>query len=78
MTERFSRIGSKPALNSGNIVEIISHTVEYLKLRTSSKVKIVIDYKINKEIKVPVNSALFEWVIENVSKNAIDAMEGTW
>lgn len=76
VTERFSRIGSKPALNSGNIVEIISHTVEYLKLRTSSKVKIVIDYKINKEIKVPVNAALFEWVIENVFKNAVDSMEG--
>jgi K+-sensing histidine kinase KdpD len=76
VTERFSRIGSKPALNSGNIIEIISHTVEYLKLRTSSKVKIVIDFKIDKEIRVPVNAALFEWVIENVFKNAVDSMEG--
>jgi K+-sensing histidine kinase KdpD len=76
VTERFSRIGSKPALNSGNIIDIISHTIEYLKLRTSSKVKIVTDYKISKEIKVPVNAALFEWVIENVFKNAVDSMEG--
>ena len=76
VTERFSRIGSKPVLSSGNIIEIISHTVEYLKLRTSSKVKIVIDYKINKEILIPVNAALFEWVIENVFKNAVDSMEG--
>jgi signal transduction histidine kinase len=76
VTERFSRIGSKPVLSSGNIIEIISHTVEYLKLRTSSKVKIVIDYKINKEIRIPVNAALFEWVIENVFKNAVDSMEG--
>jgi K+-sensing histidine kinase KdpD len=76
VTERFSRIGSKPALTNGNIIEIISHTVEYLKLRTSSKVKIIIDFKIDKEIKVPVNAALFEWVIENVFKNAVDSMEG--
>jgi signal transduction histidine kinase len=76
VTERFSRIGSKPALASENIVAIISKTVEYLKSRTSSKVKFVIDYSLKKEIFVPVNSALFEWVIENVIKNAIDSMEG--
>lgn len=76
VTERFSRIGSKPALTNGNIVEIISHTVDYLKLRTSSKVRIIIDFKTDKEIKVPVNAALFEWVIENVFKNAVDSMEG--
>jgi signal transduction histidine kinase len=76
VTERFSRIGSKPALASENIVAIISKTVEYLKSRTSSKVKFVIDFSLKKEIFVPVNSALFEWVIENVIKNAIDSMEG--
>ena len=76
VTERFSRIGSKPALANENIVAIISHTIDYLKSRTSSKVKFITDYNINKEIIVPLNSALFEWVIENVSKNAIDAMEG--
>jgi signal transduction histidine kinase len=76
VTERFSRIGSKPALASENIVAIISRTVDYLKSRTSSKVKFIIDYSLNKEVVVPVNSALFEWVIENVIKNAIDSMEG--
>ena len=76
VTERFSRIGSKPALASENIVAIISHTVDYLKSRTSSKVRFIIDYSLNKEVVVPVNSALFEWVIENVIKNAIDSMEG--
>ena len=77
VTERFSRIGSKPALVKENIIVIIAHTVDYLKSRTSSKVKFINDYNINNEVIVPVNSALFEWVIENVSKNSIDAMEGT-
>ena len=77
VTERFSRIGSKPALAKENIIVIISRTVDYLKSRTSSKVKFINDYNINKEVIVPVNSALFEWVIENVSKNSIDAMEGS-
>jgi nitrogen-specific signal transduction histidine kinase len=76
VTERFSRIGSKPALINENIIIIISRTIEYLKLRTSSKVKFKTDYDPGKEIVIPVNSALFEWVIENISKNAIDAMEG--
>jgi signal transduction histidine kinase len=77
VTERFSRIGSKPALVSENIVAIISRTVDYLKSRTSSKVRFITDYNLEKAIMVPVNSALFEWVVENVSKNAIDAMEGS-
>ncbi len=77
VTERFSRIGSKPALVSENIIEIISKTVDYLKLRTSSKVKIIIDYNPGTEVRVPVNPALFEWVIENVFKNAVDSMEGS-
>ncbi len=76
VTERFSRIGSKPALLEENIVFIIVRTIDYLKTRSSSKVKFTIDFDINKELRIPVNSALFEWVIENVSKNAIDAMEG--
>lgn len=75
VTERFSRIGSKPALSTENILRLISNTVEYLKSRTSSKVNFKFD-ECGREVNVPVNPALFEWVIENVSKNAIDAMEG--
>jgi signal transduction histidine kinase len=77
VTERFSRIGSKPALESENIIAIVSRTIDYLKLRTSSKVRFITDYNPDKEVIIPVNSALFEWVIENVSKNAIDSMEGS-
>lgn len=76
VTERFSRIGSKPALSPENIYEIISSAVEYLRSRTSSRVKFVYDPRSKEKVIVPVNPALFEWVIENVCKNAIDAMEG--
>lgn len=76
VTERFSRIGSKPSLTKENIVALITRTVDYLKSRTSSKVKFIDEYSSKNDVMVPVNPALFEWVIENVSKNAIDAMEG--
>ena len=76
VTERFSRIGSKPALSAENLVPILSHTVDYLKSRSSSKIRFITDYDHDREILIPLNAALFEWVIENVTKNAIDAMEG--
>ena len=76
ITERFSRIGTKPALVNENIVSIISRTIEYLKSRTSSKIRFITDFDSSKEIIIAVNAALFEWVIENISKNAFDAMEG--
>jgi K+-sensing histidine kinase KdpD len=77
VTERFSRIGSKPALSSENIVELLSRTIDYLKSRSSSKVRFLSDFENDKVILIPLNPALFEWVIENVAKNAIDAMEGS-
>ena len=76
VTERFSRIGSKPSLTEENVVLLITRTVDYLKSRTSSKVKFIDEFSSIDDVIVPVNPALFEWVIENVSKNAIDAMEG--
>ena len=76
VTERFSRIGSKPSLNKENVVAIIIKTIEYLKSRSSSKVVYTIAFNPDLNIFIPVDIALFSWVIENVSKNAIDAMEG--
>jgi signal transduction histidine kinase len=76
VTERFSRIGSKPALVVENINKIVAGAIDYLKSRTSSRIKFVWDGRSKNEVLVPMNSALFEWVIENVTKNAIDAMEG--
>lgn len=76
ITERFSRIGAEPVLNNYNVISVISHTIDYLKTRTSSKVRFIAEYDASNEIILPLNTALFEWVIENITKNAIDAMEG--
>ncbi len=76
VTERFSRIGSKPSLSNENVVPIISRTIDYLKSRTSSKVRFIAEYDPERSVIIPLNTALFEWVIENVFKNAIDSMEG--
>lgn len=76
VTERFSGIGSKPSLTQENITSLIQNSVDYLKTRSSSKVLFVLPFSPEEEINVPVNPALFEWVIENICKNAIDAMEG--
>jgi K+-sensing histidine kinase KdpD len=77
VTERFSRIGSKPSLTNENIVPVILRTIDYLKSRTSSKVTFSFEYDPVKSVIIPLNTALFEWVIENVFKNAIDSMEGS-
>jgi signal transduction histidine kinase len=77
VTERFSRIGSKPSLTNENIVPVILRTIDYLKSRTSSKVRFSFEYDAGKAVVIPLNTALFEWVIENVFKNAVDSMEGS-
>jgi signal transduction histidine kinase len=76
ITERFSKIGSTPKLEQNDIVKIIHESIEYLKPRSPKKVNYNIDIAKNLEIFIPVNKALFSWVIENICKNAIDAMEG--
>lgn len=76
ITERFSKIGSTPDLNEENLVPIIHDTVDYLKLRSPRKVEYNLDVGDKKEILLPLNTALFSWVLENLCKNAIDAMDG--
>jgi len=76
ITDRFSKIGSEPILKEENIVTLIDNTVQYL-LNRVSKNKITISVKTNKDIiLVHLNNLLFEWVIENICKNAIDAIQG--
>ena len=74
ITERFSKIGSKPELLRLNLVEVLSSTVNYLKTRSSKKVIFETSFTENDIIETPLNAALFSWVIENICKNAIDAM----
>ena len=76
ITERFSKIGSMPSLVQNDVVRIINESIEYLKPRTPRKVKYNNLIPEGKELFIPVNGALFSWVIENLCKNAIDAMEG--
>ena len=75
IAERFSKIGSIPELKNTSIVEVIKHVVDYMDKRTSSKVNITY-HSSEKENIARINPALFEWVIENLCKNAVDAMEG--
>lgn len=76
VTERFSKIGSEPELKPENIEQVLEKAVGYLKNRVSSKVAFTIDASRLTHPTAQVNIPLFEWVVENLCKNAIDAMEG--
>ncbi|MCX2742922.1 ATP-binding protein [Mangrovivirga sp. M17] len=75
ITERFSSIGSTPALKEVNLVDHVKHTVSYLQTRISRKVSINIETVVDPTL-VSLNPSLFAWVIENICKNAVDAMNG--
>ncbi len=75
ITARFSNIGSVPVLNYENIPACIEGTVQYLKKRISKKVEITIHAKPS-DIRARINKPLFDWVIENLCKNAVDSMGG--
>ncbi|MBO7315633.1 MAG: HAMP domain-containing histidine kinase [Paludibacteraceae bacterium] len=75
IAERFSKIGSKPELTECSLQEELSSVISYMRKRTSQKVNYVFDAK-NTNTKVWINADLFHWVIENLCKNGIDAMEG--
>jgi nitrogen-specific signal transduction histidine kinase len=76
VTERFSSIGSTPTLKEENIFQLVNNVVSYLQPRLSSKVKIEV-YTLSETIHAQVHAPLLEWVIENLCKNAVDAMENT-
>ncbi|MFM7855225.1 MAG: sensor histidine kinase, partial [Flammeovirgaceae bacterium] len=73
VTERFSSIGSTPVLKEENVYLLIKKVVSYLQPRVSSKVKIEV-YTLSETIKARIHAPLFEWVVENLCKNAVDAM----
>ncbi|MBR9859617.1 HAMP domain-containing histidine kinase [bacterium] len=77
ITERFSKIGSAPVLQEAKLIDVLEESINYINSRTSSKVEIGIsNAEQMKDITVMVNIPLFAWVIENLCKNAVDAMEG--
>jgi len=77
ITERFSKMGSSPVLQQVNIIPVLINAIAYLKTRSSSRVNFNLQFSQTEEILVPVNISLFEWVVENLCKNSIDAMNGT-
>lgn len=73
VTERFSSIGSTPVLKEENLYLLVNNVVSYLQPRVSSKINIEV-YALSETISAMVHAPLFEWVIENLCKNAVDAM----
>ena len=75
IADRFSKIGSLPEPVDTNLKEIMQHVVDYMDRRTSRKVQMICRFPAE-DVIVRINASLFEWVIENLCKNAVDAMEG--
>ncbi len=76
IAERFSKIGSKPEKEEILLNKVLDNALAYMQKRTSNKVRISSIYNVQQPIYLHLNVPLFEWVIENLCKNAIDAMEG--
>lgn len=76
VTARFSSIGSEPTLQPENISIVVQNFMNYLQRRISSQVKVRVKDWLPPEKMVNMNRYLFEWVVENICKNAVDAMGG--
>lgn len=75
IADRFSKIGSTPEKQEVVLAELLQHVVDYMNRRTSQKVQITLEVN-EEDARISVNPQLFEWVFENLCKNAVDAMEG--
>ncbi len=76
IAKRFSQIGSNPEVKQADIISIIDNGIAYIAARSPKKIKFVVNVPHDSEIIIPVNKTLMEWTLENLTKNAIDAMEG--
>lgn len=76
IADRFSKIGSMPEPVPSSLNQVMDHVIDYMDRRTSNKVTMVKVFP-SEDIIVKINASLFEWVIENLCKNAVDAMEGS-
>ena len=77
VSDRFGKIGSSPQLEKHNIASQVISMVDYMKKRAPGKVNFSINTNNEKEILANISPPLFDWVIENLLKNSLDAMEGT-
>ncbi len=76
IAERFSKVGSKPELQKVSIKNIVELAVDYMKRRASRNVKFIFDKENMPDLQARINPPLFEWVVENLLRNALDAMDG--
>jgi signal transduction histidine kinase len=76
VSDRFGKIGSTPHLDERNIVDQIQNMMDYVKKRAGGKVSFSLNTHGSNNIPVKISAPLFDWVIENLLKNALDAMEG--
>lgn len=76
IADRFSKIGSIPELDLEYLNESVAHSLDYMKRRISSKVNVVMHLS-KEDCGVKISPSLFDWVMENLTKNAVDAMNGT-
>ena len=76
ITDRFGKIGSMPVLEEKNIVELVANMMEYIQKRAGGNVKFQLNANDERYILSFISPPLFDWVIENLLKNALDAMEG--
>jgi anti-sigma regulatory factor (Ser/Thr protein kinase) len=76
ITERFSKIGSSPKLEKTDVIKTLTEISNYIKQRTSKNIIITIETDAVKELRAQLNIPLFEWAVENIYKNAVDAMDG--
>ncbi|MDR2980212.1 MAG: HAMP domain-containing histidine kinase, partial [Bacteroidales bacterium] len=76
IAQRFSKIGSLPELKDENVIEVIESFLGYLQSRVSKKISLELIKSPESEVIIPLNRYLFEWVVENLVKNSVDAMEG--
>ncbi len=76
ITDRFSKIGSNPELEMSSVLDVLNHTTSYLRPRISNRVQFHINPHETPDMKAMINKPLFSWVIENIFKNATDAMSG--
>ncbi len=75
ITERFSKVGSKPELYPENIYNQLLNTINYLQTRISKKINFEYNFSGADELYIPLSSSLFGWVIENIVRNSVDAIE---
>lgn len=74
ITSRFSKIGSQPQLINMNLGKILENSIYYMQTRISKSIEIQTIFPKNEDVYIPMNADLFEWVIENLIKNAVDAI----